>query len=60
MLKEGNMLTKLKSALLILVCSAVVIQLGGCMYDRDRRPDHDRQRQHDHGQGPAELDIHVH
>ena len=54
------MFIKLKNVLLMLICAAVVIELGGCMYDRhERRSDRDIQREHEHIQGPSELDIRV-
>ena len=55
------MFTQLKSALLILVFSAVAVPLAGCGYDRHGHPsDHERPRQHDRAPNHAEIDIHVH
>lgn len=54
------MLTQLKIVLLIVVCAAVVVQLGGCYYSRhERRSDEDRPRQHDRVPDRAELYMRV-
>jgi hypothetical protein len=55
------MLVNVKRALLALVCTVTVIQLGGCVYDRHGRPsDHERPKQHDRAPDHPELDIRVH
>lgn len=57
--KEVNMFTKIKNALQILVCAALVIQLGGCIFvnrgHHDSRWHHDNDSDHN-----SSIDIQVH
>ena len=53
--KGEHMLMKFKSALLMFVCLAVLVQLGGCIFVK-----HDHPRHHDSDREHADLDIHVH
>jgi len=58
--KRGNMLIKLKGALMILICVVVLAQLAGCVYDRHgHRPD-DRNFHHDRDQGQVNLNVNLH
>ena len=60
-MKGRSMLSKLRSALLILVSAAAILQLQGCFFERrEHRGDGEHMREHDRGHEHADLDIHVH